>query len=428
MRNYSTTTVIIGGGHNGLAVSYFLSAQKIDHVIIERGEVANTWRTERWNSLRLLTPNWKTCLPGFPYDGNDPDGYMTMPEVADFINRYAQWIDAPLKTFTTVLSVRKENGSYKVITDRGTWMCRTVVLASGGFNLPKVPSIAASLPSSVDSVTALDYRQPSDLREGGVLVVGASATGIQIAAEIHRSGRPVTVAVGEHVRLPRVYRGKDIYWWMDMVGVSNERFDEVDDIIRARRVPSPQLVGTPERKMVDLNFLTDMGVKIVGRLAGIRDGKAQMSGGLHNKCKLADLKMNRLLVTIDGWVSENGLDSGFPPPHRFDPTRVEKSPPLSIDLGGGEVRTVVWATGYRPDYSWLDVPVLDPRGQLRHEGGVVSGAPGLYRIGLNFLRRRKSSFIHGAEDDARDLVDHLCDYLQDVRPRSLLLESTGVCL
>ncbi len=411
-----TTTVVIGAGHSGLAVSHFLSARSIDHVVLERGEVANSWRTERWDSLRLLTPNWKTGLPGLPYDGKDPDGYMTMPEVVDFIDRYARLLDPPLETLTTVLSVRKDGEDYEVVTDRGDWLCRSVVLASGGFNLPKVPPIAAALPTSVDSVTSLDYRRPSDLREGAVLVVGVSATGIQIAEEIHRSGRPVTVSVGEHVRLPRVYRGKDIHWWMDMVGVSNERFDEVDDIIRARRVPSPQLVGTPERKTLDLNFLTDMGVRMVGRLAGIRDGKAQMSGGLHNKCKRADLKMNRLLTTIDEWVAENGLDNEFDPPHRFEPTRVEKSPPLSLDLEGGEVRTVLWATGYRPDYSWLDVPVLDHRGRLRHEGGVVTGSPGMYRIGLNFLRRRKSSFIHGAEDDARDLVDHLAAYLKARTP------------
>ena len=412
----TTTAVVIGAGQSGLAASYFLSARSIDHVVLERGEAANSWRTERWDSLRLLTPNWKTCLPGFPYDGGDPDGYMTMPEVADFISRYAALTNPPLETLTTVLSVRKDGEGYEVVTDRGSWRCRSVVMASGGFNLPKAPPVAAALPSSVASVNPLDYRRPSELREGGVLVVGASATGIQVAEEIHRSGRPVTISVGEHVRMPRVYRGKDIHWWLDEVGLSNERFDEVDDIVRARRVPSPQLVGTPERKMVDLNALTDMGVKMVGRLAAVRDGKALLSGGLHNKCKRADLKMNRLLATIDEWAAEHGLEGGIDPPSRYEPTRVEQSPPLSLDLEGGEIRTVFWATGYRPDYSWLDVPVLDHKGRLRHHGGVVTGAPGMYRIGLTFLRRRKSSFIHGAEDDARDLVDHLAAYLRSRTP------------
>ena len=406
-----TGTVVIGAGHTGLAVSYLLSQRSIDHVVLERGEVANTWRTERWDSLRLLTPNWQTRLPGFAYDGDDPDGFMTMPEIVEFIDRYARLVDPPLHTLTTVTSVRKDGEGYEVVTDRGVWSCRSVVLATGGFNLPKVPPIAAAFPTSIDSVTPLDYRRPSDLREGGVLVVGVSATGVQLAEEIHRSGRPVTVSVGEHVRMPRVYRGKDIRYWFEITGLADERYDEVDDIVRARSVPSPQLVGTPERLMLDLNALTDQGVRMVGRLAGIRDGKAQLSGSLHNKCNRSDLKMDRLLLSIDEWVTENGLDAQYDPPHRYERTRVEKSPPLGLDLAGGEIKTVVWATGYRPDYSWLHVPVLDHKGRLRHDGGIVTDSPGMYRIGLNFLRRRKSSFIHGAEDDAPELVDHLSAYL-----------------
>ena len=406
-----TGTVVIGAGHTGLAVSYLLSQRSIDHVVLERGEVANTWRTERWDSLRLLTPNWQTRLPGFAYDGDDPDGFMTMPEIVEFIDRYARLVDPPLHTLTTVTSVRKDGENYEVVTDRGVWSCRSVVLATGGFNLPKVPPIAAAFPTSIDSVTPLDYRRPSDLREGGVLVVGVSATGVQLAEEIHRSGRPVTVSVGEHVRMPRVYRGKDIRYWFEITGLADERYDEVDDIVRARSVPSPQLVGTPERLMLDLNALTDQGVRMVGRLAGIRDGKAQLSGSLHNKCNRSDLKMDRLLLSIDEWVTENGLDAEYDPPHRYERTRVEKSPPLGLDLAGGEIKTVVWATGYRPDYSWLHVPVLDHKGRLRHDGGIVTDSPGMYRIGLNFLRRRKSSFIHGAEDDAPELVDHLSAYL-----------------
>ena len=413
-----TATVVIGAGHTGLAVSYLLSQRSIDHVVLERGEVANTWRTERWNSLRLLTPNWQTRLPGFAYDGDDPDGFMTMPQIVDFLDQYARMVDPPLNTLTTVTSLRKDGGDYEVVTDRGVWSCRSVVLATGGFNLPKVPPIAAALPTSIDSVTPLDYRRPSDLRDGGVLVVGASATGVQLADEIHRSGRPVTVSVGEHVRMPRVYRGKDIRYWFEVTGLSDERYDEVDDIVRARTVPSPQLVGTPERLMLDLNALTGQGVRMVGRLAGIRDGKAQLSGSLHNKCNRSDLKMGRMLLGIDEWITENGLDAECDPPHHYQRTRVEKSPPLGLDLAGGEIKTVVWATGYRPDYSWLHVPVFDHRGRLRHDGGVVTDSPGMYRIGLNFLRRRKSSFIHGAEDDARELVDHLSAYLSTRVPVS----------
>jgi putative flavoprotein involved in K+ transport len=406
-----TTTVVIGAGHAGLAVSHFLSQRSIDHVVIERGEVANTWRTERWDSLRLLTPNWQSRLPGFAYEGAEPDGFMTMPEVIGFIDGYARHLGAPVHANTTVTSVRPDQDGYQVVTDQGMWVGPTVVLATGGFNLASIPPVAEAVPGSVDMVHPIRYRNPAQLADGGVLVVGASATGIQIAEEVQRSGRPVTLAVGEHVRLPRVYRGKDIMWWLDRTGVLDERYDEVDDLVRARNIPSPQLVGTPERKTLDLNALTDQGVRLVGRLAGIVDGRAQLSGSLRNLCNLADLKMGRLLDTIDLWVRENGLEGEIDPPQRFAPTRVDESPPLGIDFEKERIRTIIWATGYRPDYSWLHARVLDRRGRLRHDAGVVEGAPGLYRIGLNMLRRRKSSFIHGAEDDARDLTDHLGAYL-----------------
>ena len=402
---------MIGAGHAGLAVSHFLSQRSIDHVVIERGEVANTWRTERWDSLRLLTPNWQSRLPGHEYDGDDPDGYMTMPEVIEFIDSYAKTVDAPLRTHTTVKSLRPNHDGYETVTDDGTWSSPTVMLATGGFNLANTPAIAHGVPGSIETVTPLQYRGPDQLPGGDVLVVGASATGIQIAEEVHASGRPVTLSVGEHVRLPRVYRGKDIMWWLDRTGVLDERYDEVDDLVRARNIPSPQLVGTPERRTLDLNALTDQGVRLVGRVAGIVDGRAQLSGSLRNLCNLADLKMDRLLGTIDDWVVEHGLEREVEASHRFARTRVEESPPLSLELADGRISTIIWATGFRPDYSWLHARVLDRRGRLRHDAGVVTGAPGLYRIGLNVLRRRKSTFIHGAGDDARDLTDHLAAYV-----------------
>ncbi|MFZ0013357.1 MAG: NAD(P)-binding domain-containing protein [Acidimicrobiia bacterium] len=406
-----TQTVVIGAGHAGLAVSHLLTERAVDHVVLERGEVANTWRNERWDSLRLLTPNWQTRLPGFAYDGDDPDGFMAMSEVVDFIERYAGHVDAPLETHTPVESLRAEEDRYHVVSDGRVWDARSVVIASGGFNRPKVPAVAVDLPARIDSVTAFDYKRPEQLRDGGVLVVGASATGIQIADELTRSGRPVTVAVGEHVRMPRTYRGRDIQWWLERIGRLDERYDEVDDIVRARHVPSPQLVGTPDRQTLDLNALTSRGVRLVGRISAIDEGVAFFSGSLRNVCALADLKLIRLLDMIDEWSGENGVDGEVDPSERFPDTVVPDDPTLTIDLADGSISTVLWATGYRPDYSWLDLPVLDRKGELRHDGGVVADAPGLYRIGLNFLRRRKSSFIHGAEDDATFIADHVAGYL-----------------
>ena len=403
--------VVIGAGHAGLAMSRYLSGASIDHVVLERGEIANAWRHDRWDSLRLLTPNWQSRLPGYRYTGSDPDGYMTMPEVVGFIRTYARLIDAPVRTGTTVTSVTGSDGGYRVVTDRGQWQCRAVVVASGAHSIPAVPPVAALLPASLRTLTAKDYRNPGQLDDAGVLVVGASATGLQLADEIRRSGRAVTLAVGEHIRMPRVYRGLDIQWWLDALGILDERYDQVDDLVRARRVPSPQLVGTPARATLDLNALTARGVRMVGRLVGINDGKAQFSGSLRNHCAMADLKLGRLLERIDAWGERSGKGSEVAAPERFAPTRVEETPCLSLDLSGGRVGTVIWATGFRPDYGWLHLPVFDRKGRLRHDGGVVD-APGLYALGLNFMRRRKSSFMHGAEDDVRELGAHLADFLR----------------
>lgn len=392
-------------------MSRCLAERSIDHVVLERGEVANSWRTERWDSLRLLTPNWQSRLPGFGYEGADPDGYRTIPEVISFIDDYAGAISAPVQTNTKVTSIGFDNGRYRVGTDQGDWSCRTVVLATGACNVPLVPKVAEGTPDSIASLTPMEYRNPDQLADGGVLVVGASATGLQLADEIHRSGRQVTLSVAEHVRAPRVYRGRDIQWWMDKAGVLDERYDEVDDINRARKVPSIQLVGSPERATLDLNALQRIGIKLRGGVAGMRDDKVLFSGSLANQCALADLKMNRLLDTIDEWAGEAGLNGGVEPPHRFEPTEVEESPPLALDLGSGEIKTILWATGYRPDYSWLDLPVLDRKGQIDHDGGVITKSPGAYVLGLQFLRRRKSALIDGAASDAGDLADHLTSHL-----------------
>jgi putative flavoprotein involved in K+ transport len=404
------TVLVIGAGHAGLAMSRCLTEGSIDHVVLERGGVANSWKTERWDSLRLLTPNWQSRLPGYGYAGADPEGFRTMPETIAFLERYAEVIAAPVHEQTEVSSVRRTEEGYTVLTNRGEWRSQAVVLASGACNIPSVPALAEAVPAKLATLTPIQYRNPEQLAEGGVLVVGASATGVQIADEIQRSGRPVTLAVGAHIRMPRRYRGRDIQWWMDAAGVLDQRYEELEDLERARNVPSLQLAGYPDQRTVDLNSLSAIGVKLVGRLAGLRDGKAQFSGGLANQAALSDLKMNRLLEAIDEWAAASGMADEVAPPERFEPTRIAASPALSLDLTRGEIRTLVWATGFRADYAWLEVPVLDRKGRLRHDGGVVD-SPGLYVMGLQFMRRRKSALIDGAGDDARELSAHLASYL-----------------
>jgi putative flavoprotein involved in K+ transport len=405
-----TDVIVIGAGHAGLAMSRCLAERSIDHVVLERGEVANSWKTERWDSLKLLTPNWQSRLPGLRSMDEHPDSFRTMPQTVAFLERYANSIAAPVRTHTKVQSVRRTEEGYAVRTPQGTWQSRAVVIASGACNIANVPAFAAELPESVASLTPHQYRSPAQLEHGGVLVVGASATGLQLADEIHRSGRPVTLAVGEHIRMPRLYRRQDIQWWMDVAGILDVRYDEIDDLARARNVPSLQLSGNSRRRMLDLNALTASGVRLAGRLAGLREGKALFSGSLANLAAMSDLKMNRLLDAFDEWAARRGLEGQLPGPQRFEPTRIEAAPPLSLDLVKNGIRTVLWATGFRPDHSWLEVPVFDRKGRIRHAGGVVD-SPGLYLMGLPFLRRRKSALIDGAGDDARELSAHLAAHL-----------------
>jgi putative flavoprotein involved in K+ transport len=399
--------IVIGAGHAGLSASHMLTEHGVQHIVLERGKVANSWRNERWDSLKLLTPNWQTRLPGYHYAGEDPEGYMGMSGLVQFMQDYADQSHTPVLTNTNVTSVRKKGDVYYVTTDRGAWIAKAVIIASGACNTPSVPALAGNFPVRITQLTGHDYRSPKQIAAGGVLIVGASASGMQIADELLKAGHQVNMSVGEHVRMPRHYRGRNILDWMDQCGILNERYDEVEDIARGRRLPSSQLVGSNDRQFLDLNTLTDQGAKITGRLMGVNNGVAQFSGSLRNVVALADLKMKRLLNSIDEYIADQ---SDIAPAEQFDDTQLDENPLLTLDLEASSIRTIIWATGFKPDYSWLDVPVLDRKGQLKHDGGIVE-SPGLYVLGLPLMRRRKSSFIFGIEDDARDITDHLFSYL-----------------
>lgn len=398
------STVIVGAGQAGLAMSKCLSDRSVTHVVIERGEVANSWLHERWDSLKLLTPNWQSRLPGCAYAGPDPDGFMSMPEITGFLRSYAEQTSAPVEDRTVVLSATAHGSGYCVQTTRGDWSCDNLVIASGASAQAHRPDFAEAVPNHITHLDPLTYRNPDQLEPGGVLVVGASATGAQLASEIRAAGHEVMLAAGQHIRMPRDYRGHDVQWWMDRTGVLDMTICEVDDLERARRVPSLQLIGSRTRPLMDLSALQAEGVEIVGRLAGIRDGRALFSGSLANQCALSDLKMNRLLNDFDDWAVAQNL-TNLEVPHRHGPTIIDGNPRLQCDLNAGSIRTILWATGYRPKFDWLQLPVFDSKNRLQHSGGVIG--PGLYVLGLPFMRRRKSALIDGVGTDAEVLAHHL---------------------
>jgi putative flavoprotein involved in K+ transport len=284
-----TNTLIIGAGQAGLAMSHCLSELGIDHVVVERGQVAQRWRTQSWDSLHLLTPNWMTRLPGFQYDGPDPDGFMSVPELIAFFERYAGSSDAPVVTDTTVQSVERSTTGFRVVTSRGEWSASSVVVATGYCDLPAIPPESRNVAPSVLQIAAPDYRRPEQLPAGGVLVVGASATGVQLADEIQRSGRQVTLAVGRHTRLPRLHRGRDILWWLDRLGVLSQSANDVEDLDRSRHQPSMQLVGRSDHASLDLRMLHDAGVRLVGRIQNIDGHRARLADDLVSTMSAADI-------------------------------------------------------------------------------------------------------------------------------------------
>jgi putative flavoprotein involved in K+ transport len=404
-----TDVVVIGGGQAGLAMSRCLTDRGIEHVVLERGLVGQRWRSERWDSLRLLTPRWMSRLPGWSYRGPDPDGFMTRSEVVGYLEGYARSFPVPLHAGVTVRRVERDREGFRVETGAGPWRAGSVVIATGYCDRARVPAAAAALAPDIAQAVPTGYRSPAGLEEGGVLVVGASATGIQLASEIAAAGRPVTLAVGGHTRLPRRYRGRDILAWLDDLGVLAEPAAHVHDLAASRHQPSLQLVGSGDHHDLDLAVVQRQGVRLTGSLTAAGGRQVSLADDLGATIGHAEGKMHELLDRIDRFIAERGLDLAFPGAGRPGPVPVPEAP-RGLDLGRAGIATVLWATGYRRDYRWLRVPVLDAHGELVHDGGVTP-ARGLYVLGLQLLRRRNSSFLDGVGADAADLADHIAERL-----------------
>lgn len=398
-------TVVIGGGQAGLAMSRSLTDRRIEHVVLERGRVGERWRSERWDSLHLLTPRWLSRVAGWSDDEADPHGFMTRTEVIDYLERFAEAARATVREGITVTSVERDGDGYRIDTSAGAWSAKRVVIATGESQGAFVPAMARDLAGWVHQVVPTRYRNPEQLPDGGVLVVGASATGIQLAQEIHASGRPVTLAVGRHTRLPRRYRDRDILDWLHEMRILDQRTSDVRNLPASLEQPSMQLTGSADHRTLDLKRLQEEGVRLTGRAEGSVGGRMFFADELVEAIAAADLKLAGLRMRIDRYIEQSGLGGQIGPEEPFEPVPIPDSP-ASLDLRSAGIRTVLWATGFRRSYPWLRVPVLAPSGEIRHDRGVTQ-ASGLYAIGLNFLRRRSSSFLHGVGADAEELTEHL---------------------
>jgi putative flavoprotein involved in K+ transport len=394
--------LVVGGGQAGIAMSEHLSGHGLRHLVVERERIAERWRSGRWDSLVANGPAWHDRFPGMEFAG-DPDGFPGKEEVADYFVAYAQKISAPIRCGVEVLGVTRntEQPGFRAETSAGVIEADYVVAATGPFQTPIIPRL---VPESADvtQIHSATYRNPAQLRDGAVLVVGAGSSGVQIAEELLESGRKVYLSVGPHGRPPRSYRGRDFCWWL---GVLNKWDAEAVPGVEHTTIA---VSGAKGGRTVDLRRFADMGMTLLGRTEGFRNGKLVLAEDLARNLAKGDADYLALLDEADAYVARNGLDLPLEPEARTilpDPGCV-KEPILELDLTGAGITLIVWATGYSAEYGWLKVDALDEQGRPRHQRGV-SSEPGVYFLGLPWQTRRGSSFIWGVWHDARYVADHI---------------------
>ena len=397
----TTEIIVIGAGQAGLALSRFLTRAGHEHVVLERGRVGERWRSERWDSLSLLTPNWLNELPG-PMRHADPDGFLSRDGFVGYLEEYAQSFSAPVHEGVSVLEVARTQAGFSVETDSGVWAARSVVIATGYADEPRLPAIAAAAPGTVLSIHSSGYRSPAQLPPGGVLVVGAGPSGQQIAAELAEAGREVAIAVGRHAPMRRRYRGRDIWSWLDASGNLDQTLDDVPHERKTSRALSVVLSGADGGRQLDLGALSALGVTVSGRLRGFSGRHAIFADDLERTVERAEQRQRRVFGRIDDYIET------LPPAERPETEAIPEPalPPASRVLDLDRVSTVIWATGYGRSYPWLNADVLGDDGEIAHRRGITR-VPGLYALGLRFQHRRKSHFIGGVGGDARFIASRI---------------------
>jgi putative flavoprotein involved in K+ transport len=402
--NESVETVIVGGGQAGLAMSYCLSECGREHIILERARVAERWRTQRWDSLMFQFPNWSIELPGCSYRGPDPDDFSHKSDILSFLEDYAVRIKAPLRAGVEVLSLRRapKPRGYMLTTSAGTFEARNVVVATGPYQRPRIPSLAAGIQPGLFQVHAAEYRNPHELPAGGVLVVGSGASGCQIAEELLMAGRQVFFAIGKHRRIPRRYRGYDAFWWRRTLGYLDQK---AEDTPREQRKPPPLVTGVGGGHDVDIRSYAKDGMTLLGHVREIRDGRVALADDLGESLAEGDRAFDEFTSAVDDYLRCHG--AGSSEVHSSTSQRVTPSFVDEIDLRRSNIQSVIWATGYDLDFRWVDLPILDARGEPVQKRGVTS-APGIYFLGLAWMHKVKSSFLCGVGEDARYLAERIC--------------------
>ena len=403
--SYHYPVIIIGGGQAGLSVSYCLKQKGIEHIIFEKQNIGHEWRSRRWDTFCLVTPNWQCQLSGYPYPGNDPYGFMSKDEIVKYLEGYAASFNPPLKEGVTVTKVGKtETGIFAVSTSIGEYTCDRVIIAVSGYHTPKIPRLAERLPDSIYQIHSSTYKNPESLPAGSVLVVGTGQSGCQIAEDLHLAGTQVHLCVGGAPRSPRLYRGKDAVEWLDRMGYYNLSIDEHPKKETARSNTNHYLTGRDGGREIDLRKFALQGMKLHGRLRLISNGKLEFQDDLQHNLDRADTVAENIKHNIDRFIEQEQIEA--PQEQPYIPVWQPEHPESNLDLAAANIQTVIWSTGFVTDFSWIDIPVFNGSGYPSHDRGITT-LPGCYFIGLPWLHTWGSARFSGIARDANYIAEHI---------------------
>ena len=395
--------IIVGGGQAGLAISWCLKQRNIDHLIFEKSRIGEAWRSQRWDSFCLVTPNWQCQLPGFPYSGPDPHGFMVKNQIVEYIEAYARSFSPPIMEGTTVKRMsRQANGRFELSTSYRDFTADQVVVATGGYQIATIPRMAERFPPEITQIHSSDYKSADQLPPGAVLVVGSGQSGCQIAEDLHLAGRKVHLCVGGAPRTARRYRGKDVVDWLADLGYYDMPVHEHPQKERVRAKANHYVTGRDGGRDIDLRKFALEGMQLHGRLRDVRDTKMSFGDDLVQNLDQADNVAESIKNTIDKFIAEHGIDAPVEP--RYVPVWRPENPPAELDYAAAGITSIIWSAGFRTDYSWMEIPIFDGKGYPVHQRGVTT-VPGIYFLGLPWQYTWGSGRFSGVARDAEFLAD-----------------------
>ncbi|WP_204150750.1 MSMEG_0569 family flavin-dependent oxidoreductase [Leptolyngbya sp. CCY15150] len=409
------SVAIVGGGQAGLAVSYYLKQNGIDHILFEKHKIGYSWRSQRWDSFCLVTPNWQCILPGHPYSGDDPHGFMQRDEIVQYIESYVAVFNPPVKEGVAVHHLYQQGQGFGLETSIGHFTADQVVVATGGYHRPKIPALSQRFAPEIIQIHSSEYKNPESLPDKGVLVIGTGQSGCQIAEDLHLAGKQVHLCVGGAPRSPRTYRGKDVVAWLDEMGYYDLSIDQHPDKHKVRTKTNHYVTGRGGGREIDLRHFALEGMQLYGHLKDIQGSCLTFQPNLKQNLDAADAVAESIKRTIDGFIEKHHIEAPTEPP--YQPVWEPQMEQTELDYQSANIGAVIWCTGYTMNYEWIDIPVFDGKGYPGHERGVTV-VRGLYFLGLPWLYTWGSGRFSGIDRDAAYLADCIIAKQRVAQPKN----------